>query len=96
MDGEGGDIQGPVAMDDLTPLVDEQEVLHADVREAHPEGIHPEVVEQLGVARGDVTRHPFVETELAEQSERRREALFAVSSFVLDVVELREPRGLAI
>ena len=34
---------------------------------------------------------PFVEAELSEQPERGGQALFAVSTFVLDVVEGREP-----
>ena len=44
----------------------------------------------LGVARGDVAGDALVEPELAEQAERRGEALLAVQALLLDGVELRE------
>ena len=61
--------------------------LHADLLEAHPERVDPEVVEPLRVAGGDVTGHPFVEPELPEQSEGGGEALLAVQALVLDRLE---------
>ena len=52
-----------------------------------PNGIDPEVVEELGVAGGDVTGDALVEPEVPEQAEGGGEALFAVPALVLDVVE---------
>ena len=87
MDGECGRVEGPVAVDDLAVVVDEDQVLDADLFEVHPERVHPEMVEQLGVSGGDVTRHPFVESKMPEQAKGGGEALLAVPSLVLDVVE---------
>ena len=42
------------------------------------ERVHPEVVEQLRVPRGDVAGHALVEPELPEQAERGGQALLAV------------------
>jgi hypothetical protein len=92
VDRERGAVHRPVALDHLAALVDEQQILHGDVLEVHAQRIDPEVIESLRVARGDVTRNAFVESELSEQSERGGEALLAVAPFVLDVVELRELR----
>ena len=63
---------GAVALDDLALVVDEEQVGHPDVAEVHAERVDPEVVEQLGVAGGDVAGDALVEPELAEQAERRR------------------------
>ena len=58
--------------------------------EVHPERVHPEAVEVLGIAHGDVTGDAFVEPELAEQPERRRQALLAVEPLLLEGVEARQ------
>ena len=71
-------------------VVDEDEVPHADELEVHTQRVDPEMVEQFGIACGDVARHTFVESELPEQAEGGREALLAVPAFVVDVVEFRE------
>ena len=49
MDGEGGPVHRPLAFDDLTGVIDQDQVRGADLSEAHSEGIDPEVV---GPARG--------------------------------------------
>ena len=58
--------------------------------EVHPERVDPEAVEVLGIAHRDVAGDALVEPELAEQAERRREALLAVQALLLDGVERRE------
>ena len=68
-------------------VVDQDQVRHADLLEVHPQRVDPEVVEPLRVAGGDVTRHPFVEPELPEQSEGGGEALLAVQALFLDRLE---------
>ena len=96
MDRERGAVERPVAVDDLTAMVDEQQISHANHLEVHPERVDPEVVEELGIARGDVTGGAFVESEVPEQSESGRQVLLAIPAFVLDVVELRELCGDAV
>ena len=83
------------AFDDLALLVDADEIGGSDVAEAHAERVHPEVVEVLGVTRGDVAGDPLLEAELAEEPEPGREALLAVQTLFLDGFELRQvPAGL--
>src|SRR5271157_1608927 len=92
MNGKCGRVHRPVAVHDLTTIVDQDEVLHADLLEVHPEGVDPEVIEELGIACGDVTCDSFVESELSEQTESGGEALLAVPPLVFDVVEPGELR----
>ena len=58
--------------------------------EAHAERVHPEVVEPLGVAGGDVAGDALLEAELAEEPEAGGEALLAVQALLLDGLVLRE------
>ena len=83
VDGEGGLVDRPTALDDLTAVVDQDQVAHSDLLEAHAEGIDPEVVEPFGVARGDVPGNSLVESQATEDAERSSEALFAVETLVL-------------
>ena len=53
-------------------------------REAHPERVHPEVVEALGVAGGDVAGDALVEAEPPEEAEAGGEPLLAVQALLLD------------
>ena len=88
VDRERGAVDHRVALDDLAGVVDADQVGDADVLEVHPERVDPEAVEVLGVAHGDVPGDALVEPELAEQAERRGEALLAVQALLLDGVEL--------
>jgi hypothetical protein len=90
VDGERGDVHTAVALHDLTAVVHEDQVGRADVRERHAEGVHPEVIEPLGVARGDVTGHALLEPEPGEESEPRGEALLAMQPGFVHRVERRE------
>ncbi len=91
VDGERGRVQRPVPLDDRAVVPHQQQVADADVTEVHAERIDPEVVGQLGIARGDVARDALVEPEAAEQTERRRQVLFAVQALLFDrAVTLRE------
>ena len=92
MDRERSRVQGPVTVHDLATIVDEDEVLDADVLEVHPERIDPEVVEQLRVSCRDVTGYALVESEVSEQAECGGKALLAVPALVVDALERREPR----
>ena len=84
VDRERGLVQRPVALDDRAVVAHQQQVADADVAEVHAERVDPEVVGQLGVACGDVAGDALVEAEAAEQTERRRQVLFAVQAFFFD------------
>ena len=86
----------PGALDDLALVVDQEQVAHPDLLEAHAERVHPEVVGQLGVAGGDVAGDALVEAEVAEEPEAGRQALLAVAALVLDRLERRQGVGLAV
>ena len=90
VDRERGAVDHRVALDHFARVVDADQVGDADVLEVHPERVHPEAVEVLGVAHGDVPGDTLVEPELAEQAERRGEALLAVQPFLVHRVELGE------
>jgi hypothetical protein len=87
VDGEGGGVDRPIAVDDLAAVVHQDEVFDANELEAHPEWVHPEVVGALRIPHGDVTGQPLVEPELPEQPEGGGETLLAMPALVLDVVE---------
>ncbi len=96
VDREGGGVDPAVTLDDLALRVHEDEVRHRDVTEGHAERVHPEVVEALGVARGDVPGDALLEPELGEETETGGEALLAVLALLLGGVVLREvPAGVA-
>ena len=90
VDGERGGVHHGFALDDLALVVDADEVGRADVAEAHAEGVHPEVVQVLGVTGGDVAGDALFEAELAEEPEPGREALLAVQALFFDALELRQ------
>ena len=83
MDRESGRVDGPIPLDDLARVTDEDEVRDADVAKAHAEGVDPEVVCQLGVARGDVPGDALGEAEAAEEPERTREPLLTMQTLLL-------------
>ena len=87
VDRERGAVDHRVAFDHLARVVDADQVGDTDVLEVHPERVDPEAVEVLGIAHGDVPGDSLVEPELAEQAERRREALLAVQAFLLHGIE---------
>lgn len=98
VDRERGLVQRPAADRGFAARVDEQQVRHADLREMHAERIHPEMIGQLRIARGDVAREPGREAEAREQPERGREPLLAMAAFGRDVAARRrrfEPEVLA-
>src|ERR1035441_10606361 len=78
MDCEGGGVDRPVAVNNLTAVVDEDEVLHPDELEVHAERVDPEVVEPLRISSGDVAGEALVESEMSEQAKSRGEALVPV------------------
>ena len=84
VDGECRLVHRQVALHDLAVVAHQQEVADADVPEVHAEGVHPEVVGELGITGGDVSGDALVEPEPAEQPEGCGEALLAVQPLLLD------------
>ena len=93
VDRERGGVHRRVAFDDLAVVVDADQVGDADVLEAHPERVDPELVEVLGVAGRDVPGDALVEPELPEERNAGGQALLAVQALLLDRLELREVVG---
>ena len=92
VDGECRGVHGPVAVDDLTQMVDADEIAGLDVSEIHAERIHPEPVGELRVARRDVAGHTFVEPVEGEESQGCGEALLAVGPLLVERGEIRHLR----
>lgn len=62
MDRIPGGIDPAVALDNISVVVDQQQVAHTDRRERLTERVDPEPVQMLGIPRGDVTAGAFVES----------------------------------
>ena len=90
VDGEGRLIHRHVTVNDGTVVAHQQQIADPDVPEVHPERVHPEVIGELGIAGGDVPGHTLVETEPAEQPERRGKILLAVQALLLEAALLRD------
>src|SRR4029077_17500546 len=54
--------------------------------------INPEMVQPLGIARRDVSRHAFVKAALREKTERSRKPFFAVAPLLGDRRKNRRAR----
>src|SRR5580692_834491 len=89
MDCKGGTVHRVLAFDNFPVLVHQDQVRDADMTEMHTEGIDPEMIRSLRIARGNVPGYAFVETELGKKTEGRGQALFAVSSFFFHGCEPR-------
>ena len=83
VDGEGRRVHRAVALDHLARVAHEDQIRDAHVAEAHAEGVDPEVVGQLGIARRDVAGHALGESEAPEQAQRPGQPLLAVQALLL-------------
>ena len=83
VDDERGAVHGPAAVDHVAVVVHEDEVAHADVTEAHREGVHPEVLRELRVADGDVAGDAFAEPDATEDAQCTGELLLAQEALLL-------------
>src|ERR1035437_550875 len=84
VDHERRSIDRAFALDDLTFVVDEDQVRNPDVAKVHAEGIDPEVVEQFGVTDRDVPGDALGEAQLAEYAKGAGETLLAVTALGFD------------
>ncbi len=64
MNRERRTVHFALAFDDFAVIVHQQKIGSANLAEMHAERIHPKMVEALGIARGNVAGHAFVETAL--------------------------------
>ena len=89
MDGEGRDVDRPVALDHAARRVDADQVRHPDLAEVHAERIDPEGIGELRVARGDVAGNSLAEAEGGEDPEPAGQPLLAVPALLDEIGENR-------
>src|SRR5260370_6335927 len=61
-------------------VIDQDEVGDASLVEMHPKGIDAEMIKPLRISGGDMAGAAFVKAITREKTERRREALLAVTA----------------
>ena len=89
VNGESGEIDFRAAFDDSASVIYKNKIGSANLAEVHAEGIHPEMIEPLGIARGDVAGDAFIKAKAREEAKRGGEALFAMAALFGDIRELR-------
>src|SRR5438270_11293267 len=78
-----------IARDNVTVVVDEDEIRNADLSEVHAEGIDPEMVGPFRIPSGYMSRDAFVKTVPGEQTECGGQALFAMLTLLSECSENR-------
>src|SRR6266478_3813362 len=79
VNGEGGLIDFAIALDDVTFIVDEEQIRDANLAEVHAERIDPEMIEALRIARGDMAGDAFVKSAARKKAGRAGELFFAMT-----------------
>jgi hypothetical protein len=82
VNGEGGEIDFRTAFDDSASVIHKNQVGRANLAEVHTEGIHPEMIKPLWIARGDVAGDAFIKAEAREEAKGSGEALFAMAALL--------------
>ena len=82
-------VDGSVADDDITIVVDADEVAHGHQLEVVAERVDPEAVGELGVANSDVACHTLCEMEATHGAQPTGEALLAALTLGFHVLDLR-------
>lgn len=75
------------SIDDLSRVVDKDEIRFVDQGESDTEWIDPETIWLHRISEGNVSGNTFVETIFAEDAESGCEAAFEVFSFLVLVFE---------
>ncbi|MNN14598.1 hypothetical protein D3C81_1276720 [compost metagenome] len=96
VDGKRRRVDRVVALHHVAVVIAADQVGHRHLAEMDAERVDPEGVLELGVARGDMTGHAFIEPEFREQPERRRQPLLAVQPLLRRGVELGRARQVAV
>src|SRR4051794_37553469 len=79
---ERGGVNGRVALDNLAGIIHQDEVRDANMSEVKAEGVDPEVMRKLGIARGDVARDALAESEAGEEPEGPRQLLLTMAALL--------------
>jgi len=80
VDGEGCEIDFRAAFDDIASVIHENKIGSANLAEVHAKGIHPKMIEPLGIARSDVAGDALIKAEAREEAKSGGEALFAMAA----------------
>ncbi len=80
VNGKGGEIDFRGAFDDIATVIHKDKIGNANLAEVHAKGIHPEMIELLGIARGDVAGNSFIKAEAREEAKSGGKALFAMAA----------------
>src|ERR1700735_1119451 len=82
MDGKRCAIDGVFCLYNFAVMIHQNQVGRADLTKVHPERVHPEMVEPFRIARGNVPRYSFVESELRKKPECGGQHLFAMPALL--------------
>src|SRR2546428_8755082 len=74
-------------------MIYQNQIGDANLAEVHAERVHPEMIEPLRIAGGDVAGDAFVKTEAGEQTKRGGEPLHAVTALFGGRGKDRRARG---
>ena len=92
VNGERSEIDFRLAFDNLAGVIHQNQVRYANPAEMQTEGIDPETIEALGIARGDVSGDAFVETIFGEEAKRGGQAFLAMATLFGGRMECRRAR----
>src|SRR5271163_3162812 len=92
MDGKCRAIDRIFSLHHFAVVIHQNQVGRSYLAEVHPEGVYPEMVEPLGIARGDVSCHSFIESELRKKPERGSKHLLAMEALLRGVGKHRRSR----
>jgi len=78
----GGAVHTVLAVDDVTVVVDQDEVRHAHVAERQAQRVDPEMIGELRIPYRDVAGHTFTKAEAAEDAQGASELLLAAPALL--------------
>src|SRR5258708_1676145 len=84
MNGEGGRIDGSIALDHRSFVIHENQVGYAYMPEVQAKRVHPKMILPHWVARGDVAGHALVEAKEGEESKGGGQTPLAMESLLLE------------
>ncbi len=93
VDGKRRSIDGMISFHNVAAMIYQNQIRRANLAEVHPEWVHPEVVELLRIARGDMSRHSFIESEALKKTECGSKHLLAVQALFGGGGEHKRPRN---
>src|SRR5215472_10645805 len=82
MNSKSGEIHFRVAFDNLAGVIHQNQIGNANLAEVHTEGIHPETIEALRIARGDVAGDAFIKSKFGEEAKSGGQTLLAMTALL--------------